>query len=163
MGAGNMALWSKLNVAYNKNSSFSHPCDSSLKIIVHADVPHLIKLARNHLFDQGFIVENSGENYIINIDYSELTLAHKLTEFHLNVKGSMRQRVRPARRRRFKFFRIPFLKQLNMPEKTDLCLTVVTGRKLLNVCSYLTTGSIYLIPEQKSWEIVQREMGLTQL
>lgn len=101
MGAGNVSLWSKLNVGHNKNCYFNHPSNNSLKIFVFADIPHLIKLARNHILDQGFVINNS----IINIDYfqvllnisvSELTLAHKLTDLHLNVKGSMRQRVRPA-------------------------------------------------------------------
>nr|CAH7725047.1 unnamed protein product [Callosobruchus chinensis] len=102
MGAGNVGLWSKLDVGHTKNCSFNHPCDDSLKKFVFADVPHLLKLIRNHLLDHGFVTDN---NSVINIDYfqvllnistSELTLAHKLTEQHLYLKGSMRQRVRPA-------------------------------------------------------------------
>lgn len=101
MGSENIALWSKLNVGHDKNCSFHHPLDDSLKIFVYADVPHLIKLARNHLLDHGFIVENSiiNKDYyqaLLNISSSELTLAHKLTPHHLNLKGSMRQQVRPA-------------------------------------------------------------------
>lgn len=101
MGAGNLALWSKLDIGHNKNCYFLHPCDDSLKIFVYADVPHLIKLARNHLIDHGFIIDNCVVNIdyfkvLLNISTSELTLAHKLTEHHLNLKGSMRQRVRPA-------------------------------------------------------------------
>lgn len=101
MGTGNVRLWSMLNVGHNKNCTFNHPSDNSLKIFVYADVPHLIKLIRNHLLDDGFIIGDSVINVdyfqaLLNISTSELTLAHKLTEQHLNVKGSTRQRVRPA-------------------------------------------------------------------
>lgn len=101
MGTENIGLWSKLNVGHNKNCSFHHPCDSSLKIFVYADVPHLIKLVRNHLLDHGFIVDDFIINkdffqVLLNISTSELTLAHKLTDHHLSLQGSMRQRVKPA-------------------------------------------------------------------
>lgn len=56
MGPGNMSLWSKLKIAYNKHVYFSHPSDSNLNIYVLADVPHLIKLLRNHLLDHGLSV-----------------------------------------------------------------------------------------------------------
>nr|CAH7759845.1 unnamed protein product [Callosobruchus chinensis] len=101
MGTGNTSLWSQLGIGYDKKCFINHPCDNSLKIFVFADPPHLIKLARNHLIDHGFVVDNK----LINIDYfeallnistSELTLAHKLTPHHLCLKGSLRQKVRPA-------------------------------------------------------------------
>lgn len=101
MGTGNVKLWSALDVGYNKNSFFNHPCQSTLKVFVFADIPHLIKLARNHLLDKGFIIEGNTIKInifeaLLKISTSELTLAHKLTHQHLNVKGSMRQRVRQA-------------------------------------------------------------------
>nr|CAH7736811.1 unnamed protein product [Callosobruchus chinensis] len=101
MGTGNVALWRELNVGHDKKCNFAHPCDDSLKIFVWADVPHLIKLVRNHLIDHSFYVDD----YIINKDYfqallklssTELTIAHKLTQDHINISGSARQRVRPA-------------------------------------------------------------------
>nr|CAH7713705.1 unnamed protein product [Callosobruchus chinensis] len=101
MGTGNTSLWSQLGIGYDKKCFINHPCDNSLKIFVFADPPHLIKLARNHLIDHGFVVDNK----LINIDYfeallnistSELTLAHKLTPHHLCLKGSLRQKVRPT-------------------------------------------------------------------
>nr|CAH7766641.1 unnamed protein product [Callosobruchus chinensis] len=93
MGAGNVGLWSKLDVGYSKTCSFNHPCDDCLKIF----------LIRNHLLDHRLVTDNGS---VINIDYFqvllnisryELTfLAHKLTKQHLHLQGSMRQRVRPA-------------------------------------------------------------------
>nr|CAH7745564.1 unnamed protein product [Callosobruchus chinensis] len=101
MGTGNVALWRELNVGHDKNCHFAHPCDDALKIFVCADVPHLIKLVRNHLIDHSFYVDD----YIINKDYFQALLklssteliAHKLTQDHIiNISGSARQRVGPA-------------------------------------------------------------------
>ncbi|CAH1955417.1 unnamed protein product [Acanthoscelides obtectus] len=100
MGTGNTGLWSQLGVGH-QNCFFNHPCDNSLKIFVFADPPHLLKLTRNHLIDHGFIIDNKviNKDYfeaLLNISTSELTIAHKLTPHHLCLKGSMRQKVRPA-------------------------------------------------------------------
>lgn len=101
MGTGNVVLWSKLKVGYDKSCFFKYPCDELLKVFVIPVVPHLIKLIRNHLIDHSFIIENNiiNSDYfeaLLNISTSELTLAHLLTQHHLNVKGPARQRVRPA-------------------------------------------------------------------
>jgi len=50
MGSANMGLWESLNISIT-NTSFPHPITNK-NIYVFADVPHLIKLARNHLLDQ---------------------------------------------------------------------------------------------------------------
>jgi len=50
MGVTNMGLWRDLNISIN-NVSFLHPVTSK-NIYVFADVPHLLKLARNHFLDQ---------------------------------------------------------------------------------------------------------------
>nr|CAI5846632.1 unnamed protein product [Callosobruchus analis] len=102
MGTGNVALWRELNVGHDKKCHFAHPCDVSLKIFVWADVPHHhIKLVRNHLIDHGMYMDD----YLINKDYfeallnlssTELTIAYKLKQDHINISRSARQRVRPA-------------------------------------------------------------------
>lgn len=50
MGPSNMGLWRTLNISI-ENTMFEHPSTSN-KIHVFADVPHLLKLARNHLIDK---------------------------------------------------------------------------------------------------------------
>lgn len=50
MGATNVGLWRSLDVSV-ENTSFEHPIKKT-KIYVFADVPHLLKLARNHLLDK---------------------------------------------------------------------------------------------------------------
>lgn len=45
-----MGLWKNLNISLT-NTLFEHPC-TQRKIHVFADVPHLMKLIRNHLLDQ---------------------------------------------------------------------------------------------------------------
>jgi len=53
MGPSNMALWRSLNISI-ENTSFKHP-NTGNSIHIFADVPHLLKLARNHLLDKLFI------------------------------------------------------------------------------------------------------------
>lgn len=50
MGPSNMGLWKSLNISI-MNTHFKHP-KTSKNIYVFADVPHLLKLARNHLLDK---------------------------------------------------------------------------------------------------------------
>nr|CAI5828466.1 unnamed protein product [Callosobruchus analis] len=143
MGAGNVGLWSKLDVGHNKNCFFRHLCDESLKVFVFADVSHLIKLVRNHLIDQGFTIQD----HIINVDYfsallnissSELTLAYRLTEQHINLTGSMRQKVRPA----VQLLSNSVAKAIVYCGKRDLCLKIVTGTRHQTWLNCLTIGSI---------------------
>lgn len=68
MGPSNMRLWHDLNIGIDNTHSnenngatdtekkcfIMHPADNCLKIFFYADVPHLIKLARNNFFDSGF-------------------------------------------------------------------------------------------------------------
>lgn len=56
MGPGNRKLISLYNIS-DKNCHFSHPANSTLKVYVFADAPHLIKLVRNHILDNGLNIE----------------------------------------------------------------------------------------------------------
>lgn len=101
MGPGNMKFLSSLNVSFDKSCYFSHPADDSLNVYVFVDVPHLIKLLRNHVLDKGLTIgehqiKRSCFEKIVNCSISDLTIAHKLTQYHLDVRGSQRQKVRPA-------------------------------------------------------------------
>jgi hypothetical protein len=101
MGSCNMSLWNELDVGYNRNCSFQHPDNSTYKIFVFADAPHLLKLLRNRFLDQGFhfeghILKKSRFEKLLTISNSDVTLAHKITRYHLNLKRTQRQKVRPA-------------------------------------------------------------------
>lgn len=50
MGPTNMGLWRSLNISV-ENTLFKHPISNN-NVHVFADVPHLIKLARNHFLDK---------------------------------------------------------------------------------------------------------------
>lgn len=50
MGPSNMGLWNNLEISIT-NTAFEHPC-TQRQIHVFLDVPHLLKLIRNHLLDQ---------------------------------------------------------------------------------------------------------------
>lgn len=61
MGPTNRALWNELNISLDK-TYFMHP-STSHRVHVFADVPHLLKLARNHFVTRlVFII-----HYIMNI------------------------------------------------------------------------------------------------
>lgn len=101
MGGGNRSLWKQLGINPN-NTSFPNPSDSNKKIFVFADVPHLLKLARNHFLDKGFVTKSGGEvdkifvQQLLEKSVHDLKLAPKLTHHHLEVKGSGRQKVKTA-------------------------------------------------------------------
>ena len=54
MDSTNQGIWKELGVSIEK-TSFPNPTDDKKSIFVFADVPHLIKLLRNHFLDTGFI------------------------------------------------------------------------------------------------------------
>ncbi len=71
-------------------------------IFFFADVPHMLKLLRNHFLDQGFFLP-SGEiltkeifDKLLNLDSGELKLCHKINQSPLLVSGPDRQNVRKA-------------------------------------------------------------------
>ena len=95
------------NVGFHKgNYYFQHPLDPARLVYIMPDVPHVLKLVRNHVFDHGLLVPNEDKTHLIHLDKDDFKAvlekdngeykATKLTEWHLNVKNSDRQRVRPA-------------------------------------------------------------------
>jgi len=60
MGPTNIGLWKSLDVSVSR-TFFKHP-NTNNNIYVFADVPHLLKLARNHFIDNGFVLKD--EKYI---------------------------------------------------------------------------------------------------
>lgn len=83
MGGGNRALLKELGISATK-TWFSNPANEN-PIYVFADVPHLIKLIRNHFIDQGFIYNGKEinktviEKLITWASASDLNIAHKIT------------------------------------------------------------------------------------
>jgi len=84
-----------------KQCFFLHSSDENLKIFVFADASHLIKLARNNLFDSGFIVDGQLLTKqileeLVALNSNELKIAFNLSKVHLAVKGNQRQSVKLA-------------------------------------------------------------------
>ena len=104
---------------------FSNPVDPDRKMYIIPDVPHMLKLWRNHLFDKGFyfpkdphsrihqmpneftidMLVEAGEWFplnrgtfdnILKSDNGELKLHHKLTPMHINMPTGARTNVRMA-------------------------------------------------------------------
>jgi hypothetical protein len=98
MGSTNQTLFRKMNVTETE-PFFGNPADPSRRIFVLHDVPHLVKLARNHLLDKGYVL-NDGSTLmrqdleeLLQVDNGEFRLAHKLKPSHFSVSGNDRQRV----------------------------------------------------------------------
>ena len=95
MGAKNMSLWKELGIRPG-NSSFEY---NGRQIELFADVPHLLKLLRNHFLDQGFILKSGAlvvkndVQQLLLFDAGELRPTHKLKIIHFDCKGSQRQKV----------------------------------------------------------------------
>ena len=52
IGPKNVSLWKELKITY-ENTSFKNPYDESRNVWVFADMPHLVKLLKNHILDSG--------------------------------------------------------------------------------------------------------------
>ena len=103
---GNKSFISQFGLS-SGNYFFENPSDSSRKVYIIADAPHLMKRARDHLMDKGYMVpdRNGKLVYWSRRDYEHLlqqstknlledtNMLFKLTPDHLYCKGNMRQRV----------------------------------------------------------------------
>lgn len=117
LGSTNVRLWKSMNIGVEipsdkkskviekpeeeKRCFFLHPSDKNLQVFVFADIPHMLKLARNNLFDSGFIVDGQLITKdileeLITLNSCDLKIAFNLTRQHLDVKGSQRQSVKLA-------------------------------------------------------------------
>lgn len=105
---GNKTLLKELGLNNKNNNvfSFKNPVHPSRSVYVFPDVPHLLKLIRNHLLDKTFLLPDGKGGYdelskrdfeeLLQKDSSELRICHKVHYDHLNCKSNARQRVRPA-------------------------------------------------------------------
>lgn len=101
LGGTNRALHTALGVT-EMHPFFINPANDQ-KIFVFADIPHLIKLLRNHYLDQGFIINDFEINKGIIQELlrtttatGDLNIAHSISMEHLEVKGAQRQKVKLA-------------------------------------------------------------------
>lgn len=100
MGGSNRTFWQKImGVNLVKDPSVPNPVDPSRKIDLFSDVPHLLKLLRNHYLDAGYVLPNGARfvredlEELLKYDSSEMQLHWKLTPRHFNVTHLDRQRV----------------------------------------------------------------------
>ena len=100
LGPTNTGIQKELHVGIDSDRScfFVHPQNTSLKIFVFADAPHLLKLLRNNFIDREFIIDNKlitkeCLERLLAVNVNDLKIAHRLEEKHLDVKGPERQKV----------------------------------------------------------------------
>ena len=103
---GNKTLLSQLKV-FDGSSSFPHPTRKDKKIYVFPDVPHLIKLLRNHILREGVTFQFEGKSCTLrksdfeklldqDAPLGELRRLYKLKRIHLDCHGHQLQCVRTA-------------------------------------------------------------------
>lgn len=101
LGGKNSTVWKDPNVTY-LNSCFENPDLKNKRIWVFADMPHLIKLLRNHYIDHGFTLDNGTKitkttiETLLEMDKNETKICHHLPPNVLQVSGRERQRVHMA-------------------------------------------------------------------
>ena len=101
-GPTNQGLLNRLEISTAK-TSFPNLSDPSREIFAFFDVPHLLKLLRNHILDSGIDVDGKGSiicladfQSILNHNSAELKIHPKLSDHHINCVGNQQQRVRLA-------------------------------------------------------------------
>lgn len=103
LGGSNQGLLRELNITV-QTPFFINPSNDSKKIYMFADVPHLMKLIRNHFVDNnGFEIDGEviDKNIIEELisktnQKSDLSIAYKISAANLNVRGAERQKVKLA-------------------------------------------------------------------
>jgi hypothetical protein len=167
MGGGNQGLWKELDVGFGsqkrkkkvKNqtvtqsakgklrSSFKHPVTKN-NIWVFPDMPHLLKLLRNHFLDEGikFSDGQTVEKSIVEsvIEEQELKLCPKLSTHLTTVKQSARQKVRYAVQL-FSHHTATLLK-LKYPENKNIYELFETTDKFFDVMN-----SRFSVDRKKKW------------
>ena len=95
MGPKNIGLWKELDI-HTEKPHFDY---NGRQIQVFADVPHLLKLLRNHFLDQGFLLKDGtlilkeDIQKLLTVNSGEKRLAYKLAPRHFECSGSLRQNV----------------------------------------------------------------------
>ncbi|QQP55381.1 Uncharacterized protein FKW44_008537, partial [Caligus rogercresseyi] len=95
MAPSNVGLRNSLGVTKD-SPYFWNPYDTSKKIYMFHDVPHLIKLLRNHLLDRGYYLPDGStitKKDFQNLMEKDSKSSHKIKEIHLECQSSQRQRV----------------------------------------------------------------------
>lgn len=104
MGPSNRKVLTDLGITWNTPYIKSPSC-TERNIWVFCDVPHALKLLRNHLIDEGYMLSCS--KYLSKEPFekliekqtvadNDLQYAPKITMNHILVTGPERQKVRPA-------------------------------------------------------------------
>ena len=103
---GNPTFLREFGILNDLTHFMTNPADATRVIYFFPDVPHLLKLCRNHILDKGLrIYDEDGNSHdltkldfqrMIERDGQEFKVCLKLTELLVNVQGQARQRVRYA-------------------------------------------------------------------
>ena len=92
LGSDNRALLKDLQISTDK-TFFINPFDCGRKIFVFADIPHLLKLARNHFVTKGFLLGDGSIASVFHVQQimvntpGDLKVAYKVSEEHIFVKN----------------------------------------------------------------------------
>jgi Transposase protein len=140
MGTENQKLYTDMGVS-EEHPYFLHPVTGEHICCFH-DAPHLLKLARNHLVDQGFILNPSSPKpeqevacveplqQLLKIIPGRDVTMHKVTQHHLSCEGCDRQIVRLAAQ--------------VLSQKTAVALLEAGKEKLIKSVHYMVIKAVTL-------------------
>lgn len=154
LGPSNRKIHKELNLS-RTNSSFQHPSNQDLLVLVYADVPHMIKLCRNHLIDHGFkladgrIVDRKPLDMIIAKQTGDCKPGWKLQDALLNLNSNERQCVK-------------FATKL-LSRNTARTLMWASENSMLNVCESNGKTLSNFIELADAWFGLQNSSGLNSL
>lgn len=101
LGGGNRGLWSELGIS--ESETWFTSSVTNRKVYVFADIPHMIKLLRNHYLDNGLLIDDIlvTKEPVIELlkitGTSDLNIAHKIDSSYLTVKNAKRQKVKATK------------------------------------------------------------------
>lgn len=92
LGPDNQTLWKSMGIS-PQTPYFKHPSEDEKVVYVFADVPHLLKLLRNHFIDNGVVfkeklLKKDVVEELLFLTNSDLNITKKLPLEMLNVKGA---------------------------------------------------------------------------
>lgn len=136
-GGGNVGIWNSVNL--NEELMYIPHPSTQRKVFLFADAPHLLKLIRNWLIDNGFALPDGTEithkplwNLVGN-KHTEVSGTFFLKEDHLTCQRSQRQHVATAAKLLSRKCSIALQRNVNTPEAKRLAEFVLKVNNWWNI------------------------------
>jgi len=167
LGADNRSVWKQLHINSQRHY-ITNPSDENRKIYFFADVPHMLKLIRNHLIDDGVELADGTRitsetlNILLDKNGDEMKLCPRFTQKLLQLSKSERMRVRPASQ--LLSNHVSKLAQVVMPDQPQVSIffkTLNDGFDVLN--SRFPLDEKNILKSGYGLKLEEQDLALTKL